>query len=113
MADKLVTALSQRIQGVVVGPDQIGDEDRTNFGRLFAWVPRLVVTPRHAEDLLEVVRFARENGLTVSTKGAAHSQSQIAISDGGILVDMKSMGRVLSMNKDAATVDVEGGAVWR
>jgi len=61
----------------------------------------------------EALAFARRHGLTVSTRGAAHSQSELAINRQGILLDMKSMGRILEVNEDERTVTVEPGAVWR
>jgi FAD/FMN-containing dehydrogenase len=97
----------------VYTPEQFRDEQRTNFGRLHHGTPRFVVEPRGAEDVAEVVRFAREHGLHVSTRGAAHSQSESAISRGGILLAMRSMSRILSVDLDRETVDVEGGVVWR
>ncbi|MFN7974658.1 MAG: FAD-binding protein [Acidobacteriota bacterium] len=113
MSDKLIGALASRLSGTVVGPDQIGDEDRTNFGRIFTWVPRMVVRPAHAGDVQAVLRFAAENRLHVATRGAAHSQSQIAISDHGILLDMKSMDAIGTVDTASRTVEVESGAVWR
>jgi len=98
---------------VVYTPDQFLDEHRTNFGRIHHWTPRFVVEPLHAGDVTAAIAFAREHGLHVSTRGSAHSQSELAISEGGILLDMKSMRRVLSVDPESETVDVEGGVVWR
>ena len=111
--DRLYEPLQQRIEGVVYTPDQITADQQTNFGRLHHWQPRFVVEPKHAADVVEIVRFARENRLHVSTRGSAHSQSELAISDGGILLEMKSMSGIGEVDQKAETVDVEGGVVWR
>lgn len=111
--DPLLPSLQQVVSGSVYTPDQLQDDLLTNFGHIHHWTPRFVVEPKEAKDVLAVVRFARENGLHVSTRGAAHSQSQLAISDGGILLSMRSMDRVLSLDADAGTVDVEAGITWR
>jgi len=111
--DPLYAALQGLVDGVVYTPEQFRDEHLTNFGRLQHGVPRFVVEPRHAADVEAVVRFARQHGLHVSTRGSAHSQSELAISRGGILLCMRSMSRVLSVDRRNETVDVEGGVVWR
>lgn len=111
--DKLFKPLQERIQGPIYTPDQFTDDVLTNYGHLHYWTPRFVVQPDSASDLVEIVNFARENKLFVSTRGSAHSQSQLAISNGGILLSMKSMNRILSIDHDNETVDVEAGVVWR
>ena len=111
--DRLYDALRRRVTGAVFTPDQFLREHLTNFGHLHHWTPRFVVEPASAQDVVEVVRFARQEGLCVSTRGSAHSESQLAISDGGILLDMRSLGRILHVDADALTVDVEGGVIWR
>jgi len=111
--DPLYGALQGLVDGVVYTPDQFRDEHLTNFGRLHRWSPRFVVEPRHADDVRAVVRFARERGIAVSTRGSAHSQSELAISRGGILLAMRAMSGILSVDRRAETVDVEGGVVWR
>jgi FAD/FMN-containing dehydrogenase len=105
--------LRARIEGVVLDGAQAHDEFLTNFGHLHHWRPRLVVKPSSPADVIEALRFARRNGLTVSTRGAAHSQSELAINRGGILLDMKSMHRILALDEKAQTMTVEAGAIWR
>jgi cytokinin dehydrogenase len=106
-------ALRGRIDGLVMPGAAVHDEFVTNFGHVHYWRPLAVVKPTSAEDVLETLRWARQQGLTVSTRGAAHSQSELAINRGGVLLDMKSMARVLEVDPAAATVTVEPGAIWR
>ncbi len=111
--DRLYRPLEEKLDGVVLTPDQLTSEHQTNFGRIHHWMPRFVVRPNTHQDVVETVRFACEHRLFVSTRGAAHSQSQLGISRGGILLDMKSMDKVLLLDEQAQTVDVESGVVWR
>ena len=113
MPQKISSALQQKIRGKVLSGDLLLEEHRTNFGRIFQWDPQVVVFPESAEDVQETIRFALAEGLTVSTRGAAHSQSQVAISEGGILIDMKSMNRIRSVDIKNSSVWVDGGAIWR
>lgn len=105
--------LRARIDGVVLPGAQAHDEFLTNFGHIHQWRPLVVVKPTSAQDVLEALSWARARGLTVSTRGAAHSQSELAINRGGVLLDMKSMGRILAVDPDAQTITVEPGAIWR
>jgi FAD/FMN-containing dehydrogenase len=59
------------------------------------------------------VRLCREHKLHLTTRGAAHSQSQLAISRDGVLVEMKAMNRIGAVDETNLTVDVEPGVVWR
>ncbi|MEE8142755.1 MAG: FAD-binding protein [Planctomycetota bacterium] len=111
--DHLYTPLQQRLKGVVYTPDQFVAEHHTNFGHIHQWTPRFVVEPQHADDIVAVIQFAREHQLHVSTRGSAHSASQLGISNGGILLAMKSMSRILTLDEQGQTVDVEAGVMWR
>jgi FAD/FMN-containing dehydrogenase len=105
--------LRARVDGVVLPGAAAHDEFLTNFGHVHYWRPLLVVRPASREDVLEALAYARRHRLTVSTRGAAHSQSELAINRDGILLDMKSMGRILEVDEAAKTVTVEPGAIWR
>jgi len=111
--DRLYGELQGRVEGVVTTPDQFTAEHLTNFGHVFHATPRFVVEPRSSADVLAAIRFALDHNLPLVTRGSAHSQSRLAISEGGILLSMKSMNRVLSLDRQAQTVDVEAGIVWR
>jgi cytokinin dehydrogenase len=110
--DRLYQLLQNRIEGAVSTPDQFYPSQLTNFGNLFEWTPRFIVSPATDRDVALTVAFAREHGLTLSTRGAGHSQSRLAISDGGILLSMTSLRRILSTDASGPTVDVEGGVTW-
>ncbi|HKQ19900.1 MAG TPA: FAD-binding protein [Candidatus Eisenbacteria bacterium] len=111
-----MTALRKEFQAKVAGSVRAGGEvspaQTTNFGHLFHSTPRLLLEPRGADDVVAAIAFARAKGLTLSTRGAGHSQSHVGLSDGGILLSMVSMGRVLRVDPDALTVDVEAGLAW-
>jgi cytokinin dehydrogenase len=111
--DRLYAPLVESLEGVVYTPDQFTDEQKTNYGRVFQWTPRFVVYPRSAKDVVTLVEFARKHRLHLANRGSAHSQSQLAISDGGILLEMKGMNRIGEVDVAKMTVDVEPGVVWR
>jgi len=105
--------LRSRVSGVVLPGATAHEEFLSNFGHIHRWRPAFVVKPVSREDVVETLAFARRHRLTVSTRGAAHSQSELGINRDGILFDMKSFGRVLVVDETKATVAVEPGAIWR
>ncbi len=84
----------------------------TNFGHVVSARPQFLIRPKSAEDVAAAVAIAREHGTTLSTRGSGHSQSFLAVSDGGLLLDMQSLDRVGSVDSKALTVDVEAGVRW-
>lgn len=108
-----VDALRATVDGVVMPGASAHDEFVTNFGHIHYWRPTVVVKPTSIQDVQAALSWAKQHGLTVSTRGAAHSQSELAINQGGVLLDMKAMARILAVDPAAATVTVEPGAIWR
>jgi FAD/FMN-containing dehydrogenase len=104
--------LKRSIEGAVRDAGEVPEDLTTNFGHLFRSSPRLLVEPRSPGDIAAAIRFARAEGLTVSTRGAGHSQSHLGLSDGGVLLAMASLDRVLAVDADRLTADVEGGVLW-
>ena len=91
---------------------KVPPEWKTNFGHVFEASPRLALEPASAEDVVQAVRFAREQGVTLSARGSGHSQSHLAINDGGLLLHLPSLKKIGALDRDALTIDVEGGVVW-
>jgi len=104
--------LKSSVRGAVRDASEVPEDLTTNFGHIFRSVPRLLVEPRAPEDVPAAIRFARENGLTLATRGSGHSQSHVGLSEGGILVDMSSLDRVLAIDAERLVVDVEAGVLW-
>jgi cytokinin dehydrogenase len=104
--------LKRSIRGRVLGTGSIDTERTTNFGHVFTSMPRAVVEPASAADVTASIAFARERKLTIATRGAAHSQSRLAVSDGGILLDMRSLQGIGPVDRTNMTVDVLAGTTW-
>lgn len=74
-----------------------------NWGRTEAVVPQRVAVPSSVDEVVEIVRRARTDGLRVKAVGAGHSFSGIAVA-AGVQVD-------LSRLRGLRAVDVERGRV--
>ena len=111
--DKLYSALAASLQGTVRTPDEFTADHLENYGRIFRWTPRFVVQPQSQKDIVTLVQFCREHRLQLTARGAAHSQSQLAINRDGVLVEMQSLNRIGAVDEENLTVDVEPGVIWR
>jgi FAD/FMN-containing dehydrogenase len=104
-------SLRTRIKGDVVLPD----EEAFAAARL-AWNlsvdqrPVAVVSPESADDMVEVVRFAGENGLRVAFNGGGHNAGPITWDDHALLVKTSRMRKV-EIDPVARRARVEAGAL--
>lgn len=109
----LVEALRAAIQGEVHAEGVIVQEVSSDFGRMVHRTPQVVVRPRSAQDVQAVLQIAADRQLPVSTRAAGHTQSGQALSDGGILLDMRSLNRIGTLDEAGQHIWVEGGVVWK
>ena len=84
-----------------------------DFGGMVRRLPAAAVRPRSAAHVAEVLRYASRNGVPVSTRSKGHSLGGQTLSDGGIVLDMRSMDRVLRVDTGEEWVEAEPGATWR
>lgn len=76
-------------------------------------MPEAVVAAGTVDDVRNTLKAAREFGMPVTPRGQASSGYGGAIpTRGGIVLDMVGMNRVISVDRDNLTVDVEPGVVW-
>jgi FAD/FMN-containing dehydrogenase len=107
-----VEGLRQQFSGEVVGPDDAGyDERRAVHNGLVDKRPALIARCANTADIADAVRFARAEGLEISTRGGGHNVAGKAVTDGGIMIDLASMrGSYVDPTKRRARV--QGGATW-
>ena len=75
--------------------------------------PDAVVQPESVEELERLLRFCYENEIPVVPRGAATSGYGGAVpSRGGVVVDFCRLNRVIEINEQEKTVEVEPGVVW-
>lgn len=72
--------------------------------------PRVIVTPESVEDLVEILTDEVRFPSPVRPAGSMHSTARMNGDDGGTMVDMKAMNRILHFTDD--TVTVEAGATY-
>lgn len=74
------------------------------------YYPEIVVLPKSAEEISEIVRFANEEKLPIIPRGGGSGLAGGAVPIyGGILVDLGRMNRILHLDKEAQYIVVEPG----
>ncbi|KAL3443411.1 FAD binding domain protein [Aspergillus insuetus] len=71
-----------------------------------------VVHPRDSEGVAATVRFARAHAVDLAVRGGAHSTAVTSSTEGGILIDLGKGMTEVTVDPDARTVTVQGGAKW-
>jgi FAD/FMN-containing dehydrogenase len=90
-----LTKLSATIKGRVLGPDDSGyDEARQIWNAMIDRRPAVIVQPANGDDVAPAIKFARENALEISVRGAGHNIAGNAICNGGLTIDFSQMKQV-------------------
>ncbi|MEU0181582.1 FAD-binding oxidoreductase [Streptomyces sp. NPDC006207] len=108
--DATLDALRSGFTGEVVAPgDPSYDESRTLFNAMIDRRPSVIALCETVEDVAAAIRFGRERGLEVAVRGGGHGVAGNALTDGGVVVDLRRMHAVV-VDPGARTARVGGGA---
>jgi len=72
--------------------------------------PALIARCLNGQDVSQAVTFARERGLLVAVRGGGHSWPGKSVCDGGIMIDLSRMNRVV-VDAEARRAQASGGAL--
>src|SRR5829696_4491426 len=105
--------LRVRFRGALLQPGEEGyDEARRIWNGAIDRHPALIARCVGTDDVVEVVRFARERDLLVSVRGGGHAVAGHAVCDGGLMIDLSLMKSV-RVDPHARTARAAGGLLWR
>jgi FAD/FMN-containing dehydrogenase len=82
-----------------------------DFGHIIHRTPVAVLRPGSVEDVVKVVRFAREHGIRVAGRGKGHTAFGQSQAGAGVVIDMTTLNQIHAIEQDRAVVDA--GVVWR
>jgi FAD/FMN-containing dehydrogenase len=100
------------VPNTIVMPGDPGwDDARQAWNLAVDQHPAAVARPRSAQDVADVVRFARQHGLRIAAQGTGHGAAPLGSLAGTILVNTAAMRRV-TIDPDAKIARAEAGAVW-
>ncbi len=81
-----------------------------NFGHHATLTPAAVLVPGSVDDIVRLIRFARQHRIPVAARGQGHGTMAQAQAEGGVVVDMRALGAVREVSRES--VVAEGGARW-
>lgn len=105
-----IAELESEISGQMLTDDPSREAAATDFGHVIVRKPAAVVRPASAEDVAKTLKFAARHSLSVSTRGAGHSQAGQSLSD-HIVLDMYSLRDIRAVGEKA--VVCQTGLKWR
>lgn len=112
LSGESVDGLRAQFSGEVVGPDDAGyDEARAVHNGYIDKRPALVARCANTADIADAVRFARSEGLEISTRGGGHNVAGRAVTEGGVMIDLARM-RGSYVDPARRRARVQGGATW-
>jgi FAD/FMN-containing dehydrogenase len=107
-----VKQLRGRFRGALLRPGEEGyDDARRIWNGAIDRRPALIARCAGADDVVEAVRFAREQELLVSVRGGGHSIAGDSVCDGGLMIDLSLM-RSVRVDPERKVARVAGGALW-
>ena len=101
-------SLQDRIAGQVF-TDPIRTGLLSTDGSIYRIKPAAVVYPASVEDVIQTVRFAGENGLSVHPRGAGSGLCGSALGSGIVLDFSKNMNRLLHLDIENNWMECEPG----
>lgn len=103
-------ALRREFAGAIIVPgDPAYDEARTIFNAMIDRRPSVIAQCANVNDVVRAVHFARSVGLEIAVRGGGHSVAGRALTEGGVVIDLRRMNSV-SVDPESQTATVGGGA---
>ena len=104
------SSLAERLPGRVFTPADAGFAPEIGgFNLAVVHRPGLVVAAESAADVVEAVRFARQQGLPIAVQTTGHGAH--APIEGGLLISTRRLDKV-TVDASAGTATIGGGACW-
>jgi FAD/FMN-containing dehydrogenase len=109
LTSEWLKSLKTRLRGPLLVPGDSGyEESRSIWNAMIERRPAFIVRCLGSADVMECVRFARQNGLLLSVKGGGHNIAGNAVCDGGIMIDLSLM-KAVQVDPSARRATVEPG----
>ena len=85
-----------------------------NVDLVLQGVPDIVIRPKDAQEISEILKIANEENIPVIPRGGGDCEfgGSKPIGDGGIVLETKRMNRVINLDQDNLIVTVEAGISW-
>ncbi len=105
-------SLRSRFKGTVIEPGRDGWDAATQaFNLTVVQQPALVALPADAEDVIEIVDFARSNGMQVAAQRTGHNAEPLGTLDDVVLVKTDNL-RGVEIDAERRVARVGAGSKW-
>jgi FAD/FMN-containing dehydrogenase len=109
LKESALNRFETRLHGSLIVPgDETYDQARQIWNGMIDRYPALIVRAADAADVSETLAFARNAELPVSIRGGGHSLAGLALNDGGVVIDLSRMKRIV-VNHYGHTARVQPG----
>jgi FAD/FMN-containing dehydrogenase len=85
------------------------EESRKIFNAMIDRKPSVIAQCTSADDVVEAIHYARDNGLEIAVRGGGHGVAGMALTEGGLVIDLRQMNQA-EVDEKARTVKLGGGA---
>lgn len=92
-------------------PDAKYEASRRIWNGMIDRKPSVVVHATSLNNIMQAVRFARQEGLAATVRGGGHSVAGKSVADGAMMIDLSLMAEV-QIDPIRATAIAQGGATW-
>ncbi|MEW6729945.1 MAG: FAD-binding oxidoreductase [Acidobacteriota bacterium] len=94
--EEILQGFKVSLRGTLLYPgDDKYDEARKIFNGRIDRRPAMIVRCADSSDVVKSVNFARNNGLLVAIRGGGHNVAGTAVCDGGMVIDLSTMKRMI------------------
>ena len=85
-----------------------------NVDVILQGIPDIVIRPRDAQEISEILKIANEENIAVIPRGAGICEfgGSKPIGNNGIVLDLKRMNNILNLDEENLIVTVEAGISW-
>ena len=109
IAAEITGQLEAGLRGRLVQPsDADYDTVRQVWNGLVDKRPALIARCGGVADVIDAVRFGREDGLPIAVRGGGHNVAGRGVCDGGLVIDLSAMNGI-RVDPERGTVRAEGG----
>lgn len=99
-----------KLTGRIIFPnDPSYDNARMDYNTRFSKYPCVIVFCQEIRDVINAVKWARENHVQIRARCGGHSYEAFSVLNNGIVIDISEMDKVL-LNKRKMAVAIEAGA---
>lgn len=109
--EESIAAFSSSLRGQLLTPsDDDYEAARQVWNGMIDKHPALIACCTGTADVINAVKFARDNELLISIKGGGHNIAGSAVCDGGLTIDLSAMKGIV-VNPNKRTVQVQSGTL--